>query len=57
MVHGCSGGGGGVFVCDGCSCVSDPRCIQFTLGSCYAMHTNALPIMKGYIERNNMQVE
>ena len=55
MVHGCSGGG--VFVCDGCSCVSDPRCIQFTLGSCYAMHTNALPIMKGYIERNNMQVE
>ena len=25
-------------------CVSDPRFIQFALGSCYAMHINALSI-------------
>ena len=36
----------------GCSCVSDPRCIQFALISCYAVHINALSIspMKMYIE-------
>ena len=38
--------------------VSDPRCIQFAFGSCYAVHINALSIiMKVYIERKNMQVE
>ena len=26
-------------------------------GSCYAVHINALSIIKVYIERNNMQVE
>ena len=25
----------------GCICVSDPRFIQFALGSCYAVHINA----------------
>ena len=25
-------------------CVSDPRFIQFALGSCYAVHINALSI-------------
>ena len=34
------------------ACVSDPRFIQFALGSCYAVN-----IMKVYIERNNIQVE
>ena len=42
----------------GCSCVSDPRCIQFDLGSCYPVHINVLSIIvKVYIERKNMQVE
>ena len=35
-------------------CVSDPRFIQFALGSCYAVHINALSIV--YIETNNMQI-
>ena len=40
-----------------CVCVSDPRFIQFTLGSCYAVHINALSIiMKVYIERNNIKL-
>ena len=38
-------------------CVSDPRFIQFALGSCYAVHINALSIELKCIERNNMQVE
>ena len=38
--------------------VSDPGFIQFALGSCYAVHINALSIiMKVYIGRNNIQVE
>ena len=40
-----------------CSCVSDHRCIQFALGSCYAVRINVLSIMKVYIEMKNMQVE
>ena len=35
---------------DGCLCVSDPRFIQFALGSCYLVHMNALSIIiKVYI--------
>ena len=38
--------------------VSDPRGIQFALGSCYAVHIKALSIiMKVYTVRKNMQVE
>ena len=56
MVRGCS---------SGCSClvevrvnVSDPRGIQFALGSCYAVHIKALSIiMKVYTVTKNMQVE
>ena len=41
-----------------CMCVSDPRFIQYALGSCYAVHISALSIeLKVYIERSNMQVE
>ncbi len=39
-----------------CSCVSDPRFIQFALASCCA-HKRIVNIMKVYIERNNMHVE
>ena len=40
-------------------CISAPRFIQFVLGSCYAVHTNALSIIiiKVYIESNNIHVE
>ena len=44
----------------GWKCVSAPRFIQFSLGSCNTVHINALSIhciMKVYIERNNMPVE
>ena len=44
----------------GSVCVSDPRVIQFALGSCYAVHINAMSIhciMKVYIKRNYIQVE
>ena len=38
--------------------VSDPRFIQFAMGSCYAVHIkHIVNIMKVYIERNNIQVE
>ena len=42
-----------------CVCVSDPRFIQFAMGSCYVVHINAsiVNIIKVYIERSNMQVE
>ena len=51
-----------MWVCEcacACACVyvSDPRFIQFALGSCYAVHINAVNIMKVYIERNYIQVE
>ena len=41
QLFGCLGGwvGGSV-----CGCVSDPRVIQFALGSCYTVHINALSI-------------
>ena len=43
MVRGCSAGR--VEVCGSvCVYVADPRFIQFTLGSCYAVHINALSI-------------
>ena len=40
-----------MWVCEcACACVyvSDPRFIQFALGSCYAVHINALSI-SGYM--------
>ena len=41
-----------------CVRVSDPRLIQFALGSCYAVHIKRIVnVMKVYIEWNNMQVE
>ena len=41
-----------------CVFVSDPHCIQFAFGSCYAVHNKRIVnIMKVYIERKNMQVE
>ena len=49
--------GSGLFVrVEVCVWVSDPRFIRFALGSCYAVHINALS-MKVYIKMNNIQVE
>ena len=39
----------------GCLCVSDPRSIQFALGSCYTVHINALSIK--YYNENVLRKE
>ena len=42
---------------DGCTCVSDPRSIQFALGSCYAVHIKRIVninfIMKVYRKKEH----